>query len=445
MQVTETLSEGLKRGYEIKLTANELEKKVTEDLIAAQPDVEMKGFRKGKVPLALMKKKFGEQVMGEAMQKSIDEAMSKHLEETGDRPAQQPSVKMNNENWKPGDDVELTVSYEKLPDIPEIDFKKIKLDKLIVKATKDEIANALSELADSSKDFIEEKKGAKAKSGNQVIIDFVGKVDGEIFDGGTGTDYPLVLGSNSFIPGFEDQLIGIKAGEKIKVRVKFPDNYQAENLKGKEAEFDCTLKSLKKAIPSKIDDELAKKYGAEDLKSLKEQVSSRLEQEYGVASRSLMKRQLLDKLAKLVKFELPSSLLEAEANQIAHQLWHEENPQVDGHDHPEIKTTDEHKKLAKRRVSLGLLISELGRKNEIDVTEAEVSQAVMSQARQYPGQEKQFFEFVKNNPQMQQQLKAPLFEDKVVDFIFELIQISDKDVKKSDLEKSLEKLEEKTK
>ena len=211
MQVTETLSEGLKRGYEIKLSANELEKKVTEDLIAAQPDVEMKGFRKGKVPLALMKKKFGEQVMGEAMQKSIDEAMSKHLEETGDRPAQQPSVKMNNENWKPGDDVELTVSYEKLPDIPEIDFKKIKLDKLIVKATKDEISNALSELADSSKDFIEEKKGAKAKSGNQVIIDFVGKVDDEIFDGGTGTDYPLILGSNSFIPGFEDQLIGFKA------------------------------------------------------------------------------------------------------------------------------------------------------------------------------------------------------------------------------------------
>lgn len=444
MQVKETLTEGLKRGYEIKLTAEELDKKVTEDLMAAQPDVEIKGFRKGKVPLALMKRKFGEQVMGEAMQKSIDEALTKHLEDTGDRPAQQPNIKMKNEDWKPGDDVELSVSYEKLPEIPDIDFKKVKIEKLIVKPTKIEISNALSELADTSKDFVDEKKGAKAKSGNQVVIDFSGKVDGEPFDGGTGVDYPLVLGSNSFIPGFEEQLIGFKVGEAVKVKVNFPEDYQAEHLKGKAAVFECNIKAIKKAIPSKIDDELAKKFGAEDLKSLESQVSNRLEQEYSAASRSIMKKQLLDELAKIAKFDLPPSLLETEAKQIAHQLWHEENPKVEGHDHPEIKTTSEHKKLAKRRVSLGLLIAELGRKNDIDVSEAEVSQAIMNQARQYPGQEKQFFEFVKKNPQMEQQMRAPIFEDKVIDFIFELVKISEKNINKASLEKALDKLQSDT-
>jgi trigger factor len=442
MQVTETLSEGLKRGYEIKLTSKELDKKVTEDLMAAQPDMEMKGFRKGKVPLALMKKKFGEQVMGEAMQKSIDEAMANHLKETGDRPAQQPVMKMKSETWKPGDDVEVAVSYEKLPDLPEIDFKKIKLERLSVKATDDDVSKALSELAGTSKDFVDRKKGAKAKNDDQVIIDFVGKVDGEIFDGGTGSDYPLVLGSNSFIPGFEEQLIGAKVGEKVEVKVNFPEDYQAENLKGKAAIFDCTLKGVKQAVPAEINDDLAKRFGADDLKGLNQRISDSLEQEYAGAARSVMKRKLLDKLAKSVKIDLPPSLVEAEASQIAHQLWHEENPEVQGHDHPEIETKDEHTELAKRRVGLGLIVAELGRKNDIEVTEAEISQAVMNQARQYPGQEKQFFDFMKSNPQMQEQVRAPIFEDKVIDFIFELVEVSEKTVKKGDLEKAVKKLEE---
>jgi trigger factor len=442
MQVTETLSEGLKRGYDIILTAVELDKKVAENLISAQPDIEMKGFRKGKVPLSLMKKKFGEKVMGEVMQESIDEAMTKHFDSSGDRPAQQPKITMKNESWKFGDDVEIEVTYEKLPDIVELDFKKIKLEKLIVKTAEDDIANALGELAESSTDFEDRKTGTKSKSGDQVVIDFLGKVDGELFEGGTSKDYPLVIGSNSFIPGFEPQLIGVKSGEKIDVKVDFPEDYQAESLKGKAAVFECTVKSVKQPIPAKINDELAKRFGAEDLKGLKSQISERLDQEYGGAARAVMKRNLLDQLAKMLNFEMPVSLIDAEANQIAHQLWHEENPDVQGHDHPEIETTDEHKKLAERRVKLGLYISEIGRKNEIEVSDAEISQAILAQAREYPGQESQFFEFAKKNPQMQDQIKGPIFEDKVIDFIIELVQPKEKVVKKPDLEKAVKAMDD---
>ncbi|MCY4336417.1 MAG: trigger factor [Litoreibacter sp.] len=442
MNVTETLNEGLKRGYSIEIAASELDEKVNEKLLAAQPDVEMKGFRKGKVPLALLKKQFGDRVMGEALQETIDGAMSKHFEDSGDRPAMQPEMKMDGEDWKPGDDVKVNVSYEKLPDIPDVDMSKIKLERLVVKAEKKEVDEALANLAETAQNFEDRKKGSKAKDGDQVVIDFLGKVDGEAFDGGAAEDYPLVLGSNSFIPGFEAQLVGAKAGEEVEVKVDFPEDYQAENLKGKAAVFECTVKAVKAPKAAEIDDELAKQFGAEDLKALTSQVEERLEAEYTGASRAVMKRKLLDELDKLVKFELPPSLVDAEAGQIAHQLYHEENPEVEGHDHPEIETTDEHKSLAERRVRLGLLLAELGQKNEIEVTDAEMTQAIMNQARQYPGQERQFFEFVQKNAQMQQQMRAPIFEDKVVDYVFELAEVKDKKVKKADLEKAVEALEE---
>ena len=442
MQVTETLNEGLKRAYSITVPASELDSKVDEKLAEAQPEVEMKGFRKGKVPMALLKKQFGERMLGEAMQEVIDGAMSKHFEDSGDRPAMQPEVKMTNEEWKPGDDVEVAMSYERLPEIPEADLKSLKLEKLVVKADDASVDEALASLAETAQNFEPRKKGSKAKDGDQLVIDFAGKVDGELFEGGSAEDYPLVLGSNSFIPGFEEQLVGAKAGDEVAVNVTFPAEYGAENLAGKDAVFDCTVKEVKEPKAAELNDDLAKQFGAEDLAGLKGQISERLEAEYGGAARAVMKRSLLDDLDKVVEFELPPTLVETEANQIAHQLWHEENPEVEGHDHPEIEATDEHKTLAARRVKLGLLLAELGQKNEIEVTDAEMTQAVMNQARQYPGQERQFFEFVQQNPQMRQQIQAPLFEDKVVDYIFELATVSEKEVSKDDLQKAVEALDQ---
>ena len=441
MQVTETLNEGLKRGYSITLSAAELEDKVTEKLKEAQPTVEIKGFRKGKVPMALLKKQFGKSVLGEAMQESIDGAMNDHFEATGDKPAMQPDVKMTNDEWKEGDDVEVSLNYEALPIVPEADFYKVKLEKLVAKIDDKDVDNALSNLAESAQNFEDRKKGSKAKDGDQVVINFFGKVDGEAFEGGAGEDYPLVLGSNSFIPGFEEQLVGAKVGDDVEVKVKFPEDYNAEHLAGKDAVFDCKVNEVKAPSAAEINDELAVKFGADDLADLKTKITERLRDEYAGAARMVMKRQLMDELAKLVSFDLPPTLVENEANSIAHSLWHEDNPEVEGHDHPEIETTAEHTGLAERRVRLGLLLAEVGSKQEITVTDAEMQQAAMQQAQQYPGQERQFFEFLQQNEQMQQQMRAPIFEDKVVDYIIELSEVKEKKITKEKLQKAVEDLE----
>lgn len=442
MQVTETLNEGLKRAYELILTAEELDAKVNAKLAEAQPEIEMKGFRKGKVPMPLLKKQFGQRLMGESMQEAIDEAMSKHFEDSGDRPALQPEVKMTNEDWKEGDDVEVEMSYEALPEIPDVDLSGVSLERMVVKAADADIDEALANLAENAQNFEPRKKGTKAKDGDQVVMDFLGKVDGEAFDGGAAEDFPLVLGSGQFIPGFEEQLVGVKAGEEKEVTVTFPENYGAENLAGKEAVFTCTVKEVKEPKPHEINDELAQKFGAEDLAALKAQVTERLEAEYTGASRAVMKRGLLDQLDGKVSFDLPPSLVEAEAKQIAHQLWHEENPDVEGHDHPEIEVSDEANTLAERRVRLGLLLADIGQKAEVEVSDAEFTQAVMNQARQYPGQERQFFDFVQQNPQMRQQIQAPLFEDKVVDWVFEQAKVSEKEVSKDELQKAVDALDD---
>jgi len=441
MQVTETLNEGLKRGYQITITAAELDAKVNAKLKESQPEIEMKGFRKGKVPMALLKKQFGPRVLGEAMQDAVDGAMNEHFEASGDRPALQPDVKMDaGEEWKEGDDVVVTMTYEALPEIAETDLSGVKLEKLVVKASDKEVDDALANLAKTAQNFA--AKDGAAEDGDQVVIDFLGKVDGEPFEGGAAEDYPLTLGSGSFIPGFEEQLVGTKAGEEKNVEVNFPEEYGAENLAGKAAVFECKIKEVKAPADAEIDDELAKKFGVEDLATLKGQIAERLEAEYAGAARAVMKRGLLDQLDSLVSFDLPPSLVEAEAKQIAHQLWHEENPDVHGHDHPEIEVTEEHNTLAVRRVRLGLLLADIGQKQELQVSDAEFTQAVMTQARQYPGQERQFFEFVQQNPQMRQQIQAPLFEDKVVDWIAEQADVTEKEISKEELEKAVEALDE---
>ncbi|MBV03228.1 MAG: trigger factor [Rhodobacteraceae bacterium] len=439
MQVTETLNKGLKRAYDILVTANELDENVQSKLIEAQPTFEMKGFRKGKVPLSLLKKQFGEKLMGEAMQETIDNAMKEHFDTTGDRPAQQPAMEMKDgDTWKKGDDVEVSISYERLPDIPDVDFKKIKLKRMVVEVDEKAIKEGLENLAKNAQNFEDRKKGSKSKDGDQLNINFLGKINGEAFEGGAGEDYPLVIGSNSFIPGFEEQLIGKKTGDEVKVNVSFPKDYNSKDLAGKEAVFDCVINAVKQPKPAVINDEMAKQFGSEDLKALKAQLKERLGTEYAAAARQLTKRELMDALDKLVKFDLPEALVDAESSQIAHQLWREDNPNVEEKNQPEIETTDEAKKLGKRRVRLGLLLADLGRKNEITVSDQEMQQAVFAEAQKYPGQEKEFFEFIQKNEEVQQQLRAPLFEDKVVDFVFELSTISEKKVTKDALQKAIE-------
>ena len=441
MQLVETINEGLKRGYEAKILASDLDFKVIQKLETSRSEIQLKGFRKGNAPIALIKKMYGKSMIGEAMQESIDELVRSHFLESGDRPAMQPDVQMANKDWKEGDDISVTLNYERLPTIPDMDFSKIKLKKLVAEIDKVSIEEALANLASSAQNFEKRKKVTKAKSGDQIIIDFLGKVDGEAFDGGKAEDYPLVIGSNSFIPGFEDQLIGVKEGQKLDVNVTFPKEYGSEKLAGNAAIFNVLVKSVNEPKPAKIDDELAKKFGVETLKELKSQIKDRLKSEFFVATRAILKRELMDKLDKLIKFDLPLGLVEGEANEIAHQLWHEENPDVKDHNHDKISPTAEHNKIANRRVKLGLLLAELGSKNKIVVSEKETQEALMKKSQEYRGQEKAFFEFIQKNPQAKEQLKAPLFEDKVIDFIIELSSVTEKTVSKEELKKAVEKVE----
>jgi len=441
MQVTETKSEGLKREYSVVVTAAALEAKTTEKLLTVREGFQMKGFRKGKAPLPLLKKMFGKSVMGEVVQETVEQTVAEHIKVSGHRPATQPDIKVVNEKFNEGDDLTVEFNYECLPDVPEVDFSKIKLERKTVTVEDSAVDEALAKLAESSVNYAARGKTAKAKDADQIVVDFIGKIDGEPFEGGTAEDYPLVLGSGSFIPGFEGQLLGAKTGDERAVTVTFPENYGAKNLAGKEAVFDCTVKEVRAPKPAAIDDALATRYGAETLGQLKDQIRERIGAEFADAGRALIKRRLLDALDKIVTFELPMSLVAAEGNSIAHQLWHEENPDHQGHDHPEIEPTDEHKRLAERRVRLGLLLAEIGAKAKIEITEQEMGQAVMTQARQYPGQERAFFDFVKQNRQALEQLRAPIFEDKVVDLILSQAKIKELAVTKAAFEKELEALD----
>ena len=440
MEVTETKAEGLKREYAVKVPASTLDAKINEKLEAVRADFQMKGFRKGKAPAPLLKKMFGKSLLGEAVQESVDDALRRHFESTGDQPAQQPDVRIANEDFQEGDDLSIEIKYERLPEIPEMSFGDITLEKLTVAVEDEAVNEALDNLAESAGDFAD-KEGA-AEDGDQVTIDFVGRIDGEAFEGGEAEDFPLVLGSGSFIPGFEEQLVGLSAGDEKAVEVSFPEDYGAAHLAGKAAVFSCAVKAVKSPTKATIDDSLAERFGAENLEALKTQVRERLAEEYNSAARAILKRKLLDALNDKADFDLPEALVDAEAKQIAHQLWHEENPEVQGHDHPEIEPTEEHMTLAQRRVGLGLLLAEVGRRAEVSVSDAELNSAIMREARRYPGQEKAFFDFVRGNQGAQQQIRAPIFEDKVVDYILELAQVEERGVTKDELQAELAKLDE---
>ncbi len=439
MQVNEKTAEGLVRAYEITVPASDIDAKVTEKLETHRKDFSMKGFRKGKAPISLMRKMFGQSVMGETIQEMVDGSVRDLIAEKDHRPAMNPDIKMVNEDFKEGDDLEVAVNYELLPDVPEVDFSSIKLEKLVVEVGDDAVSESLDRLAQDAVDY--ETKDGAAEDKDQIIIDFTGRIDGEAFEGGAAEDFPLVLGSGQFIPGFEEQLIGAKAGDEKDVEVSFPDDYGNEQLKGQAAVFETKIKEVKAPKAAEINDDLAKRFGSDDLDALKATIRERVAAEYNQASRAHLKRKLLDALDTKVDFELPPTMLDIEAKQVAHQLWHEENPEVEGHDHPEIEPTEEHTRIAKRRVMLGLLLADLGSKNNIQVQEEELRNAIMQQARQYPGQERQFFDFIRENQNAMNEIQAPLFEDKVIDHILEQAVLEEKSVTKEELESALEALE----
>jgi trigger factor len=442
MQVTETLNEGLKRAYTVTVSAAEIAGKVEAKLAEVRPKVAMKGFRPGKVPMALLRKQHGPRLLGEAVQETIDGAVSGHLAASGHRPAMQPAVKIASETWQEGQDVVIELSYETLPDVPDLDLSTLSLTRLTVEPDEAAVAEALGRLAEGAKTYEDRKKGAKAKDGDQLVLDFTGRVGGEPFEGGSATDFPLVLGSNAFLPGFEAGLVGAKAGEEREVTVTFPENYGAAHLAGKEAVFAVAVKAVKEPKAPDLDDMFAQRFGADTLDALKTQIREQLGREFAQAARQVAKRALLDALDARVDFPLPEALVDAEARQIAHQLWHEEHPEVKGHDHGPIEPSDDHLRLARRRVKLGLLLADIGQKAEIKVTDQELTQAVIAEARRYRGQERQFFDYVQKNAAARQQLQAPIYEDKVVDHIFAAAAVEDRSATREELQAAVAALDQ---
>lgn len=437
MQITEISAAGLKREYKVVINAAALESTVNEKLETLRQRVNMPGFRPGKAPAALIKKQYGRALLGEAMEESVNTALQKTIEENKLRPAMQPKVDIT--SFDEGKDFECTIAIELLPDIEPGDFKSIKLERLVVEPQDSEVDEFLTRLSEQQKTY--EKVDRAAEKGDQVVIDFVGSVNGEKFEGGAANDYPLVLGSNTFIPGFEDQLIGAKAGDQKTVKVTFPEAYGNAELAGKPAEFACTVKEVRGGQAVTLDDEFAKRFGLNSLQELKENIKRDLGQEYKGIARMKLKRGLLDKLAEQHNFPVPEGMVELEFNQI----WNEvtaDKARFEAELAEEKKTEEdlkaEYRKIAERRIRLGLLLSEVGRQNNIEVKPDEITRAMIEQARRFPGQERQVMEYFQKNPEAANSLRAPIFEDKVVDFILEMADVTDKPVSKEELQKEAE-------
>ena len=449
MQVTETANEGLSREYAITISATDLESKLDAQLLEIKATVNLKGFRPGKAPMAHLKKMYGKQLLGEVIDKTIRETSAELLEEKKLVPAMQPAIEII--NYEENGDLEYKVTLEVMPDIPEQDFSKIKLTNLMIneKDAQAELDSALKRLAEGNRSFAPRKDSEKSEDGDKVLINFAGKIDGVAFEGGTAEDYSLVLGSGSFIPGFEAQLVGKKNGDDLEVKVTFPEDYNSAELAGKDAVFDVTINEISAPGDPVIDDTMASQFGMENLDQLKEALKGQVEGDFNAQSRMRLKRSLLDELDGLYDFDLPPKMLESEALQVAKHLNEEghdhdhDHDHGEGHDHDhdhdhddkdeDVEVNDEHREIAARRVRLGLVLAELGRSNNIEVSEDELNRHITNEARRYPGQEQQFMDYIKNNPETINQFRAPLFEDKVVDYVLELAMVSDKAVSKDEL------------
>ena len=440
IKTVETESEGLKRSFMLTIPAKDIDSRLDQEVKKLAPQVRMAGFRPGKVPPNLIKKMHGERLHAEALQSAVSQSVQKLLSDNKLRPAMQPEVELA-EGYSEGKDAEVTVRLETLPDVPSPKIDGLKLERLTVEADESVVDEQIQQLAKSQTRFEAAKKGHKAANGDQVVIDFVGKADGVAFEGGTGTDMPVVLGSGQLIPGFEEQLVGVKAGDEKQLQVTFPADYPAENLKGKPATFDITVKEVKVAGDTKIDDELAKSLGLKDLEQLKGLIRDQAQQELNNLTRTHMKRKLLDQLAADHDFDVPPSMVDAEYNnimaQLRHEASHEEDPEA-ALKEIEIEA-DDYRRIAERRVRLGLLLSEIGAANGVEVSQAEMNRLIGQAASQYqPKDRERFIQYVQNEPMAAAQLRAPLYEDKVVDFLFGKAEITDRPSTREEMEADLE-------
>jgi trigger factor len=442
MQVTETLSDGLKRAYKVVLPMADLAKRLEGELESMKDKVKINGFRPGKVPMEHMRKMYGKQVMGDVLQNAVNEANRKIVEDNSLRLANEPQIEIDggDEGVKKAievaGDLAFTVKLEVLPKFDIGSFEDIALERPVVAVPDEDVEKALDRMASQSRPF-NAKEGASV-SGDKLTIDFVGKIDGVEFDGGKGEGIDLVLGSGQFIPGFEDQLTGASAGDARVVNVSFPENYQAANLAGKAASFDVTVQGVAAPGDLVIDDEFAKGYGMESLDKLKDAVRSTMQRELDSVSRAKLKRSLLDALDKRYSFELPQTLVEQEFTSIWERVQQEQ--QQSGKTFADENTTEEaaraeYRRIAERRVRLGLLMAEVGEQEKVSVSDDELSAAIVEQARQYPGQEKAVWDFYQKNQQAVAQIRAPLYEEKVVDVIVGKAKITDKTVSKEELMK----------
>ncbi|GMN03328.1 trigger factor [Erythrobacter sp. MTPC3] len=440
MQTKQTTNEGLKRAYLITITADEISAKVDSEIKKIAPQVKMPGFRPGKVPANLVKKMHGEQLHAQTLNDTIRESVDSVLQEEKLRPAMQPSISLG-EGYEEGKDAEVTVELEVLPEIDAPDIDGIKLEKLVVPVKDDQIDEAIQNIAGQNKSYKDAAKTKKAADGNQLIIDFVGKLGDEEFEGGKAEDAALVLGSNTFIPGFEEQLVGVKTGDEKTITVTFPEDYQADHLAGKEATFDVTVKAVKVETDTKIDDEFAKQLGLDSIDKLKEIMKGQLEQQTAGLTRTQMKRALLDQLAAGHDFAVPETMVEAEFEQIWAQLKQEaaqdENPEDALKQIEDEK--DDYKAIAERRVRLGLLLSEIGQANGVEVSSQEMSMLIQQAAQQYREEDRErFMQYVQQEPMAAAQLRAPLYEDKVVDFLFDKADVTEREVTQEELQAAIE-------
>ena len=439
MQIVETSNEGLKRAYTVTIQAKDISEKIEGEVKRLAPTVRMPGFRPGKVPANLIKKIHGPALHQDALNGSIRDAMDKLVQDNALRPAMQPQVELG-EGYEEGKDAELTVSLEVLPKIEVPTLDGLKLEKLSVPVSDEQVIEAVEKIAEQQKRFEPAKKGAAAKDGDQVVCDFVGKLDGEAFEGGSAEGQAIEIGSGRLIPGFEEQLVGIKAGEERQIKVSFPDDYPAENLKGKEVTFDISAHEVKVPGETKIDDDFAKELGLEGLDQLKDLMRGQLEQETAGLTRTQMKRSLLDQLAAGHDFDVPPSMVEAEYDQIWSQLQQEAAKEED----PEAalkeieSEKDDYRSIAERRVRLGLLLSEIGRRNRKQLS-SKMSMLMQQAAQQYRPEDRQrFAEYVQSDPMAAAQLRAPLYEDKVVDFLIEKAEVTEREVTRDELQAAIE-------
>jgi trigger factor len=444
MQVKETVVDGLKHEFQISVPASDLDAKADARLVDLKDKVRLNGFRPGKVPVSHLKKVYGRSVMAETVEQTIRDTNTKIFTERGFRLATEPKVTMPTEEKAVEDiltgksDLNYTVSIEVVPAIQLADFKSFAVEKPVAEVTDTDVDEAIKRIADQNRPYTAKAEGAKAENGDRVTVSFKGTIDGTPFEGGTSEAIPVVVGSNTFIPGFEEQLLGMGVGENRTLKVSFPQNYTNLELAGKPAEFDTTATLIEAPQDTEINDEFAKTLGLESLDKLKEAARERLGAEYAGATRQRVKRTLLDKLDEAHRFEAPPSLVDEEFN----LMWNSIRAEMESggktfadEDTTEEAAKEEYRKIADRRVRLGLVLSEIGEKNKITVTEDEVSRAVIERARSMPGREKEVWEFYQKNTNALAQLRAPIYEDKVVDFILELANVTEKKVTREDLYK----------